>query len=88
MHTLLLTDVFSVWSSQDHTDNIVVPKYKTVTFFSGATEIWANILTLSVRKRDETMGKYLMLWRLDPARIPVDPKERGAGWSVLMEMVK
>jgi len=34
------------------------------------------------------MGKYLMLWRLDPARIPVDPKERGAGWSVLMEMVK
>jgi len=34
------------------------------------------------------MGKYLMLWQMDPARIPVDPKERGTGWSALMEMVK
>ena len=34
------------------------------------------------------MGKYLLLWNLDPARIPVDPKERGTGWGVLMEMVK
>jgi hypothetical protein len=34
------------------------------------------------------MGKYLLLWRLDPARVPVDPKERAAGWSGLMAMVK
>ena len=34
------------------------------------------------------MGKYLLLWQLDPSRMPVDPKERGAGWSVLMGMVK
>ena len=34
------------------------------------------------------MGKYLVLWQLDPSRLPVDPKERGTGWGVLMEMVK
>jgi len=34
------------------------------------------------------MGKYLLLWQLDPARVPVDPKERSTGWSVLMAMVK
>ena len=34
------------------------------------------------------MGKYLLLWELDPARVPVDPKERAAGWSGLMAMVK
>jgi len=34
------------------------------------------------------MGKYLLLWDLDPARMPVDPKERAAGWSALMAMVE
>jgi hypothetical protein len=34
------------------------------------------------------MGKYLLLWDIDPTKIPVGPKERGAGWNVLMEMVK
>lgn len=34
------------------------------------------------------MGKYLALWEIDQTRIPVDPKERGAGWSALMAMVK
>ena len=34
------------------------------------------------------MGKYLLLWRLDPARMPADPKERAAGWSALMAMVR
>jgi hypothetical protein len=34
------------------------------------------------------MGKYLLLWRLDPARMPVDPKERAGGWSALMSMVE
>ena len=34
------------------------------------------------------MAKYLMLWSLDKALIPADPKERGDGWSLLMELVK
>ena len=34
------------------------------------------------------MGKYLLLWQLDPARVPVDPKQRATGWSALMAMVK
>ncbi len=34
------------------------------------------------------MGKYLILWELDNARTPVDPKERGAGYQLLMAMVK
>jgi hypothetical protein len=34
------------------------------------------------------MAKYLLLWEVDESRIPVDPKERGAGWKALMDMVK
>lgn len=34
------------------------------------------------------MGKYLMLWEVDTTRLPVSPKERGAGWNALMGMVK
>ncbi len=34
------------------------------------------------------MGRYLLLWKINPARVPVDPKERGAGWSGLMGMIK
>jgi hypothetical protein len=34
------------------------------------------------------MGKYLMLWQLDPARVQADPKERATGLSALMAMVK
>jgi hypothetical protein len=34
------------------------------------------------------MGKYLLFWEIDTTKIPVSPKERGAGWSALMEMVK
>jgi hypothetical protein len=34
------------------------------------------------------MWKYLALWEIDQTRIPVDPKEQGAGWSALMAMVK
>jgi len=34
------------------------------------------------------MGKYLLLWEIDRTRLPVDPKERGIGWTFLMEMVK
>jgi hypothetical protein len=40
------------------------------------------------RKEQKDMGKYLLLWRLDPARVPVDPKARATGWSALMGMVK
>ncbi|MBW2492629.1 MAG: hypothetical protein JRE65_15920 [Deltaproteobacteria bacterium] len=34
------------------------------------------------------MGKYLMIWELNYAHIPVDPKERGAGYEMLLAMVK
>jgi hypothetical protein len=34
------------------------------------------------------MSKYLLIWQMDPARIPADPKERGTGWSILMSLIK
>ena len=34
------------------------------------------------------MGKYLLLWELDKAKVPLNPQERGAGWGALMDMVK
>ena len=34
------------------------------------------------------MGKYLVLWEVDQTKIPIDPKERGAGWSFLMAMIR
>ncbi len=34
------------------------------------------------------MAKYLLLWEVDTTRVPEDPKERGAGWSVLIAMTK
>ena len=34
------------------------------------------------------MGKYLILWEVDQTKISMDPKERAAGWSVLMNMIK
>ena len=34
------------------------------------------------------MGKYLILWEVDQNKIPVDTKERGGGWDMLMAMVR
>jgi len=34
------------------------------------------------------MGKYLILWEIDQTKIPLDPKQRGEGWSLLMAMVR
>jgi hypothetical protein len=34
------------------------------------------------------MGRYLLLWDLDPTKIPVDIKERGNGFTMLLDMVK
>jgi hypothetical protein len=34
------------------------------------------------------MGRYLVLWEVDPSRAPVDAKERGAAWGVMLDMVK
>ena len=34
------------------------------------------------------MGKYLILWEVDQTKIPMDPKERGEGWGMLMAMVR
>jgi hypothetical protein len=34
------------------------------------------------------MGKYLVLWEIDRSRVPVDAKERGSAWGLMVEMVK
>jgi hypothetical protein len=34
------------------------------------------------------MGKYLLLWEIDATKMPVSPKERGAGWNTLMQIIK
>jgi hypothetical protein len=34
------------------------------------------------------MGKYLLLWEIDSAKVPVNPKERGTGWNMLLGFVK
>ena len=34
------------------------------------------------------MGKYLILWEVDPTRIPTDPRERGMLWLGMMETVR
>ena len=34
------------------------------------------------------MGKYMALWEIDQSKIPIDPKERGEGWSMLMAVVR
>ncbi len=34
------------------------------------------------------MGKYLVLWEVVQTQIPVDPKERGEGWGMLMAKVR
>jgi hypothetical protein len=34
------------------------------------------------------MGKFFLKWSLDASRVPIDPKERGAGWTLLMNMIK
>ena len=34
------------------------------------------------------MGKYLVLWEMDRSKIPVDAKERGAAWTLLLDMIK
>ena len=34
------------------------------------------------------MGRYLVLWEIDKAHVPADPKERAAGWSILMDITK
>ena len=34
------------------------------------------------------MGKYLLLWEFDRTKIPVDPKERGVEFKMLMKIIK
>ncbi len=34
------------------------------------------------------MPKYLVTWEIDPTRVPIDLKERGALWGGMLEMVK
>jgi len=34
------------------------------------------------------MGKYLLLWEVDRTKVPVNPKDRGVGFEMLLEIVK
>lgn len=34
------------------------------------------------------MPRYLVLWEVNQAKIPTNPKEAGTGWAVLMKMVR
>jgi hypothetical protein len=34
------------------------------------------------------MPKYLLLWEVDSSRAPVNPKERGAAWLGMLNMIK
>ena len=34
------------------------------------------------------MPKYFMTWEVDPSKTPTDPKERGALWTGMTEIVK
>jgi hypothetical protein len=34
------------------------------------------------------MPRYLLLWEVDRTKIPIAPKERGAGWAALMNLIR
>jgi hypothetical protein len=34
------------------------------------------------------MAKYFMLWEVDPSKVPVNAKERGAAWLAMTNMIK
>jgi hypothetical protein len=34
------------------------------------------------------MARYLIMWELDPAKIPQNPKERAQLWSPMVQMVR
>ena len=34
------------------------------------------------------MGRYLVIWEVEKSHIPVDPKERGEAWALMMAMTK
>jgi hypothetical protein len=40
------------------------------------------------KQRRTTMPKYFMIWEVDSNRIPVNPKERGAAWLAMTNMIK
>jgi len=34
------------------------------------------------------MAKYLLLWELNPDKMPDDPKARGEGWLAFLDIIK
>ncbi len=34
------------------------------------------------------MARYLYLWEIDVTKIPIDPKERGNTWGLLLDVVR
>ena len=49
---------------------------------------WGAMIKIPILTGGDKMAKFLLLWELDRARIPVDPKERLAGRTMLLNMVK
>jgi hypothetical protein len=55
---------------------------------AGGSACWTSTACKAESKGGHIMGKYLYLWEIDRTKIPLDPKERGVGFSMLLEMVK
>lgn len=34
------------------------------------------------------MAKYFMLWEVDTSKVPISPQERGAAWTMMVNMIK
>ncbi|OGO36483.1 MAG: hypothetical protein A2147_01050 [Chloroflexi bacterium RBG_16_57_8] len=34
------------------------------------------------------MPKYLLMWEIDASKAPVNPKERGAAWTGMLDVIK
>ncbi len=39
-------------------------------------------------ERRKAMPKFLVLWKVDPNKAPVNPKDRGAAWAGLLNVIK
>jgi hypothetical protein len=56
--------------------------------FPRSHQRWGEQLTENGHERKEKWENFFLKWSLDASRVPIDPKERGAGWTLLMNMIK
>jgi hypothetical protein len=40
------------------------------------------------QEEEKKMAKYFMLWEIDSSKAPVNPKERAAAWSAMLNMIR